>query len=86
MPFMVIAMNGLTFLMQLGSYILLSTLSARTRLTPAAVSVMVGAMAGCARHVQTGHFINAVLALIDSQKDGSIVFDETTKKKILKLE
>jgi len=42
-------------------------------------------MAACARHVQTKQFINAVLALCGAQ-DEVHVFDNKTRKKIMKLE
>ena len=71
---------------QLGSYVLLATLSTNSSLTSTAIKAIVRAMATSARHVQTRHFVDASLALCGSLNgDQTDEFDEKTRRRILSL-
>ncbi|KAF7977911.1 hypothetical protein HWV62_2480 [Athelia sp. TMB] len=68
----------------LGSYVLLSTLSAKITLAPAALKAVIGAMAGVASRVATGQFLRAAVAVCEPQSQVE-AWGENIIKNILKL-
>jgi U3 small nucleolar RNA-associated protein 10 len=63
----------------LGSYILLSALSRKCQIAPAALKAVVGAMANCADNVSPTQFTNAVLAVCEQQPQLERFSDGTVK-------
>ncbi|KII90106.1 hypothetical protein PLICRDRAFT_686024 [Plicaturopsis crispa FD-325 SS-3] len=51
----------------LGSYVLLSALSQKCHFAPAALKVIVGAMASCAHNVSTKQFVSALVSVCEPQ-------------------
>jgi len=70
--------------LQLGSYVLLSTLSQKCRLSPKATKAIIGAMAESAPRVSTGQFIKAAVAVCEAQEEVDELGDGVLKK-VLKL-
>ncbi|KAF8154101.1 hypothetical protein B0H34DRAFT_800000 [Crassisporium funariophilum] len=68
----------------LGSYILLASLSQKCELSPAALKVIVGAMAGCASSVRGDQFVSSLVAVCEPQKELER-FTDGTLKSILRI-
>ena len=64
---------------QLGSYILLATMSHKCPLTPAAIKVIVVAMTTCAQRVSAKQYISAVVSVCEAQREIEALFAENTK-------
>ena len=69
---------------QLGSYILLSTLSQKCELAPAALKAVVAAMSACAQVVRPDQFMKSMIAVCGPQDelDG---FTDGTLKALLRI-
>jgi len=70
--------------LQLGSYVLLSTLSHKSHLASKATKAIVGAMVESAPRVSTGQFMKAVVAVCEPQ-DQVDDFGDAVVGKVLKL-
>ncbi|GLB44223.1 putative U3 small nucleolar RNA-associated protein 10 [Lyophyllum shimeji] len=63
----------------LGSYVLLSALSQKCHISPAALSAVMGTMTTCAKQVDTKQYINALLAFCEPQDELECFSDRTIK-------
>ncbi|KZP04633.1 hypothetical protein FIBSPDRAFT_843744, partial [Athelia psychrophila] len=68
----------------LGSYVLLSTLSQKTALAPAALKAVIGAMTSVAPRVAAGQFLRAAVAVCEPQTQVD-AWSENVTKNLLKL-
>lgn len=69
---------------QLGSYILLASLSQKCEMSPSALKVIVGAVASCAEVVRGDQFISSVIAICEPQPELERL-TEGTLKAILRI-
>ncbi|KAF9553866.1 hypothetical protein CPC08DRAFT_672807 [Agrocybe pediades] len=68
----------------LGSYILLASLGKKCELSPAALKVVLSAVASCAHVVIANQFVNSLVAICESQPELE-VFSDATLKAILRV-
>jgi U3 small nucleolar RNA-associated protein 10 len=54
---------------ELGSYILLASLSQKCEMSPSALKVIVGAVASCAEVVRGDQFVSSVIAICEPQPE-----------------
>lgn len=66
-------------LSKLGTYILLSALSQKCKIAPAALNTILGAMAKCANQVSAQQFTNAALSVCEPQAELEHMSDATFK-------